>query len=466
MITKIEIDGFKTFREFQMEFSPCTIIAGTNSSGKSNLFDALQLLSRLAEVDLRTAFSEQRGNAEELFTQFSEDNYAKEMSFAIEVLLNKNIKDNWGQERQLKYTRLRYELKIRRRKNEIGLEDLFVFHEFLDTLKHDQDPWVKSFLPKDTKDYWRPKVPVGRRTTPYIETEEAKSIIIRQDDKGGNKKEVAIFAGITQTILSSVNSVDFKHALALKEEMKNWKFLQLNPQSLREPTRQDIGMRDTISQSGENLAAALHRIKLNDEFALRDISRKINNLLPNLTEVNVYNDTANKQFIIKVKSEDNRIFSSRVLSEGTLRLLALCIFQYDDEHNGLLCFEEPENGIHPAKMKEMAKLLMDLSVDFENIETPLRQVFVNTHSPLLVGEIFSLHVAKTTVWFSQLVTKFIVVENKKIKIHATKILPVEPDVKHSSKSRLTLNFPEPEKKLILNELKNYLENPNNKYIDV
>ena len=29
MITKIKIDGFKSFSDFEMEFSPLTVIAGT-----------------------------------------------------------------------------------------------------------------------------------------------------------------------------------------------------------------------------------------------------------------------------------------------------------------------------------------------------------------------------------------------------------------------------------------------------
>ncbi|WP_288331478.1 AAA family ATPase, partial [uncultured Alistipes sp.] len=56
MITKIEIDGFKSFRKFSMTFSPFTVIAGINASGKSNLFDALELLSRLADNDLKESF--------------------------------------------------------------------------------------------------------------------------------------------------------------------------------------------------------------------------------------------------------------------------------------------------------------------------------------------------------------------------------------------------------------------------
>jgi AAA15 family ATPase/GTPase len=56
MITRIEIDGFKSFKNFEMDFTPLTMIAGSNASGSSNLFEALQLLSRLVEVDIQTAF--------------------------------------------------------------------------------------------------------------------------------------------------------------------------------------------------------------------------------------------------------------------------------------------------------------------------------------------------------------------------------------------------------------------------
>jgi len=47
LITQIEIDGFKTFKDFKVELAPFQVIVGPNGSGKSNLFDALQLLSHL-----------------------------------------------------------------------------------------------------------------------------------------------------------------------------------------------------------------------------------------------------------------------------------------------------------------------------------------------------------------------------------------------------------------------------------
>ncbi len=94
MITYIKVTGFKSFHEMEMEFSPFTLIAGVNASGKSNLFDALQLLGRLAVTDnIRSAFSEQRGEFLELFTQYGVNEYAKEMSFALEMLVPRTVKD-------------------------------------------------------------------------------------------------------------------------------------------------------------------------------------------------------------------------------------------------------------------------------------------------------------------------------------------------------------------------------------
>ncbi|MCZ8028208.1 MAG: AAA family ATPase [Microcystis sp. LE19-10.1B] len=427
MITYIKIHGFKSFHNFEMVFTPLTVVAGVNASGKSNLFDALQLLARLAEVDLKTAFSEQRGHPSELFTQYDEDDYATEMEFIVEMLVNRKVKDNWGGEVDLKYTRLRYQLKIKRESNISGFENLYIVDERLENLKHNEDNWVKNYIPKTVLETWRPKVVTGRRAIPYIKTEDKSgiaTIVVPQDGQQGNKK-VFPAKNASQTVLSSINTIDFKHILAAKQEMLSWKFMQLNPEDLREPTRQDMGIRDTITATGKNLAAALFRIKQDDEYTLTAISRDLNNLLPNLTEVNVYDDKANRQFIIKVKGDDGREFSSRVLSEGTLRLLTLCVLQYDRQHTGLLCFEEPENGIHPFRIEAMARLLKELTVDFKDTEMPLRQVIVNTHSPVLVSQLINWQDDENvSIWLSQLTTIISTIEGKRIKMKSSNFHPV------------------------------------------
>lgn len=125
MITLIEIDGFKTFKDFIVELAPFQVIVGPNGSGKSNLFDALKLLSRLADNDVNTAFQELRGEANELFTILPGGRSVERIRIAVEMLVNRKLKDRGDGEIELigddvalrkevalKYTRLRYELEI------------------------------------------------------------------------------------------------------------------------------------------------------------------------------------------------------------------------------------------------------------------------------------------------------------------------------------------------------------------
>jgi hypothetical protein len=62
----------------------------------------------------------------------------------------------------------------------------------------------------------------------------------------------------------------------------------------------------------------------------------------------------------------------------------------DPESRGVLCLEEPENGIHPVRIPAMIQLLRDICTDTDGPvgpDNPLRQVIVNTHSPAVVQQV-------------------------------------------------------------------------------
>ena len=48
MLTRLEVNGFKTFEKLDVTLTPFTMVVGNNAAGKSNLFDVIQLLSNLA----------------------------------------------------------------------------------------------------------------------------------------------------------------------------------------------------------------------------------------------------------------------------------------------------------------------------------------------------------------------------------------------------------------------------------
>ena len=285
---------------------------------------------------------------------------------------------------------------------------------------------------------------------PYIRTiqeNEIDTVEVPQDGVGGAKRRYPLL-NATRTVLSSFDTVDFPHVLAAKEEMKSWRFLELNPEDLRLPTQKNIA-EDSLTQSGKNLAALLHRIKQEEPYHLKLILRKLQTFLPDFIELSVIDDNENKQYIIKLKDKDNREYSSRVLSEGTLRILALCILEYDHKHTGLLCFEEPENGIHPERVKNMVQLLKDLTTNFQNDEMPLRQVITNTHSPTFVAAIHKWEGCKEVeLWFSEMRSR-VIDKPKRMKINTTSISIVE-------KSNQT-NLQFPYSKLNLVKLNEFLQ---------
>lgn len=454
MITKIEIDGFKSFSDFQMEFTPFTVIAGTNASGKSNLFDALHLLSNLAKTDLRTAFSYKnlRGDVKELFTQYDNEVTARKMRFAVELLVERTVVDNWGGQCEIKTPRLRYELIIVRKENGKGFDELVVEYEYLTKINTDDDKWAKKYLGEKNKHIWK-NSQSGGSSKPYIYTEQINGVTtirMRQDGRQGGKAASA--NAVNQTVLGSAVSVDFPHVLAAKKEISNWNFMQLNPEVLREPTKYEVNLDDRIGHSGENLAAALYRIREDNAYNLQLISFRLNSFLPEFTNVDVLDDTANKQFLIRLKNEDGKVFTSRVLSEGTLRLLTLCILLYDDKYQGLLCFEEPENGVHPSRIVTMVKLLRALSTSFEEGES-LRQVIVNTHSPVflrVLNTYFNDEDAFVSIWFSKLTTKLITKEGIKRKLRASKMVSLTKGLQYS--------FSEADIKMTVADAARYLEN--------
>ncbi len=64
------------------------------------------------------------------------------------------------------------------------------------------------------------------------------------------------------------------------------------------------------------------------------------------------------------------------MSGGTVKLTALLALLYEPDAEGLLAIEEPENELHP-------QLLYRLAEEFEKAAEK-RQLFVTTHSPLLL----------------------------------------------------------------------------------
>jgi predicted ATPase len=150
-----------------------------------------------------------------------------------------------------------------------------------------------------------------------------------------------------------------------------------------------------MATDGRHLPATLFRIATSadgSKSSPADVYARVAGRLSELTglsvrELEVDADETRELFTLRLVEDSGANIPARSLSEGTLRFLALCVLLEDSEVGGVLCMEEPENGIHPANIEAMLNLLNDLAVDpFQapSTDNPVRQVVVNTHSPGVV----------------------------------------------------------------------------------
>jgi predicted ATPase len=404
MLTRIEISGFKTFEKFSMDVNPFLVILGPNASGKSNLFDAIRLLSRLAETDLSTAVKDMRGEVYELFRRKPSGEPARQMSFAIEVLLEPEVYDTWGEKIKISHSRIRYELDIERQQDERGIERLVVSKETAKPIFASNDKWLNNKLSKAFKQ----KFLKYERRTDWLSTEKDDKLQFHiHQDVLSERFRPAHAAGAT--ILSSITNADFPHLYALREELRAWRFLQLEPMALRRPS--SMVAPEKLLSDGSNLPTVLAHIQAEtrtNKFpfgALVNIKADLARLIPGIVDLTVETDPNHREYRIDITTREGPPLTSRVVSDGTLRVLALLALLNDPKHRGLVCFEEPENGIHPQRLEVMIQRLRELVTQVqepETVEEPLSQLIMNSHSPVVLS---GLEVENGEVMFAGVVNE-------------------------------------------------------------
>lgn len=396
MLTRIEIDGFKSFEGLAIDLLPFTAVLGTNAAGKSNLFDVVQLLAGLASGDVVEALKRLRGDPLELFRQ-TPHGRCSEIRLAVEVLVDPVVRDPWGSEVKLSHTRMRYEVTLEWREVRPGMPRVFVSHEAAHPiLKRDDERWTAAVLPSRA---FRSAHLRYARTKPLLTTDvlpngEGKAFSIHQDGRQGrNRPAIAAEA----TVLSSITSAEFPHLFALREEIKQWRILQLDPALLRKPAPATAP--DVLAVDGGNLAAVLARLKADTANETRplgvlsDIAVALNELIPGVVRLDAELHKPSQEYRMELTMRDGLPFSSKVISDGTLRVLALLTLLHDPKHRGVVCFEEPENGVHPGRIRQLVQALRELVTqpaaqeDGQVDPPPLSQLLLNSHSPVVLSSL-------------------------------------------------------------------------------
>jgi hypothetical protein len=269
-------------------------------------------------------------------------------------------------------------------------------------LRHIKRGDAGKHLPFAPSNAWKKSVITGVRSTPFISTHSDRGstiIKIHQDGKAGRARMLPA-TNLPRTALSATSAAETKTATLARREMQSWKLLQLEPSSLRAPD--SFTAPTKLGSDGSHLAATLYRMgragdsseKLAtsslDNPMYAKVANRLSELLEDVRGLNISRDENRELLTLFVEGRDGTAHPARALSDGTLRFLALAVLELDFEAQGVLCLEEPENGIHPKRIPAILNLLQDIAVDTNEPvgeDNPLRQVIVNTHSPAVVAQV-------------------------------------------------------------------------------
>jgi predicted ATPase len=414
MLTRLQVSGFKNLVDVNVHFGPFTCIAGPNGVGKSNLFDAILFISALTDRTLAEAAlsvrseAERTGDIQGIFHRVGNRRDEK-MRFEADMILPPAGVDELGQPVEGSSTFVRYSLVLGLRPEnspdrEAGALELI--EESLVPLRLTDAPQHLLF-PHSVE--WRKSVLKGRHTAKFISTEgedSQRTVRLHQDGRSGRLfKRPA--TSLRRTLLSTVQAGEYPTAMLVRREMQSWRMLHLESSALRRPD--PFTAPTKMTPEGAHLPAALNQLSRHDgigangnghatkgkETALRvketavlaNVANRLAELIDDVREVRVDRDETRQLFTVQVTTRDGTIHPASALSDGTLRFLALAVTEFDRQSGGVLCFEEPENGIHPRRIHSMLRLLQDIATDTDlpvEEDNPLRQVIINTHSPSVV----------------------------------------------------------------------------------
>jgi predicted ATPase len=398
MLTRLKVSGFKNLVDVDVRFGPFTCIAGVNGVGKSNLFDAIRFISALANgktfAEAAMSVREEDSTSSDIRSLFHRvgNEYAEKMSFEAEMIIPKEGIDDLGQPAKATITSLRYALTLAYRMDET-LASLGGSLELIEE-RLERIGWQDNlkYLKFPHKPAWRKSVLQGRRATSFISTNENQIIRLNQDGSKGRAKSI-LAANLPRTVLSNVNAIESPTALIVRREMQSWRLLQLEPAALRKPDK--FMTKPGLGANGSHLPATLYHLarsqKNNSDSSVYErIASRLSELIDDVYDLQIDRDEKREMLTLQIKDRYETIYPAHSLSDGTLRFLALAVLERDPNASGLLCLEEPENGIHPDRIPAILKLLKDIATDTDEAvseDNPLRQVIINTHSPAVVRQV-------------------------------------------------------------------------------
>lgn len=351
MLSNFTVENFKSYRNATLELAPLTVLIGANASGKSNLIEALRLFSWIAQGNklaaIRYALQEEvqtiRGTVRNLGFRGSD----------VFSLGCRSTLPEWDT----------YSISLAREED----DELHIAGERL-TGNHEVVPLLEIV---------RREAAVGQVQVAY-----------NNFAKGGRKPQVtctdqmSVLAQLQSPARFGKSHRKAQEAIpdtAAKylDWLSNIVFLDPRPSTMRNYSFKTHRMQ---GETGAQLSGVLYNLCKN-----RETYQELLKLIKALPEQDIkkigFIDTPRDETMVQLTETfggNDTEYDATLLSDGTLRVLAIGAAVLSAPKGSLVVIEEIDNGVHPSRAEQLLENLSRLATNRK------LRVLISSHNPALL----------------------------------------------------------------------------------
>lgn len=341
-IESLKICNYKVFKEVEVKDIPnMAIFLGKNGVGKTTFFDVFGFLHDCLNSNVKTALAKRGGFREVV---------SREQSGDIQFV----IKFRPSEDEPL----ITYEISI-------GVDEknkAVVKKEILRFRRGQKgSPWKVLYF-----SYGEGIAAEGK-----LNTYKDVSLATRRRQKLDSPDILAI-KGLGQF-------KEFEAVSAFRRLIEDWYVADFRIDAARE--RQEAEYSEQLSRTGDNLSSVTKYIYDNYPEIFDEIINKMKERVPGIEKVEAQETQDGYIVLCFQDGKFKNPFSSKFVSDGTIKMFTYLILLHDPTQHALLCVEEPENQLYPELLEELAE-------EFRSYANAGGQVFVSTHSPDFLNAIY------------------------------------------------------------------------------
>lgn len=332
MIDALAIQNFKCIRSASIKLEPLTVFIGPNDSGKSSALQCLRLAGMLGSIHVND-------NAKNAAAVLQSNMWR----FSSELLGSVEVKGSFPDPFELKITS---SVKTFDQYFKIGNDCISVSSQ-----------------------------------SPNKEKARFRDVVVSANPN---------LSLLGQLIASKQGWDDISNVAA---EIRTSGPLRLSVTEMRKPSEAIRGA--TLEENGANLAAVISELMTGpDRQAIINLERSLSDAIPSLRGVTTPpnpKQLAQRELRFALDGPESPpvTISAQSVSDGALYFTAF-LSLLTSESSGILLIEEPENGLHPARLRGVVELLRKLTSGIPSGQR--KQVILTTHSPVLLNAVEPLEV--------------------------------------------------------------------------